>query len=283
MLTPFVGGWPTVHIVKKSQTLAAPARWRVCLATGVFLLGSLALGRAMEPPKVAQTPISADPVGDLITYSSKYATIVPLIPGPNDPKIARLVANLLERAHYSQQPLDDEMARRFLRRYLDMLDPTHSLFLQTDVDEFARFQPKLPELTLKEGSTLPAREIFARFLERVEERVEFVAGLLQSNHFEFTGSDRFGTDRKHAAWPQDAAANSGANTSATNTWRRSSTSRSPTRSSRNCRPATSACSAVGANSTATTSSSSTSPPSPKATIRIRITWARPCSKTSPLT
>jgi carboxyl-terminal processing protease len=206
MLTPFVGGWPTVHIVKKSQTLAAPARWRVCLATGVFLLGSLALGRAMEPPKVAQTPISADPVGDLITYSSKYATIVPLIPGPNDPKIARLVANLLERAHYSQQPLDDEMARRFLRRYLDMLDPTHSLFLQTDVDEFARFQPKLPELTLKEGSTLPAREIFARFLERVEERVEFVAGLLQSNHFEFTGSDRFGTDRKHAAWPQDADA-----------------------------------------------------------------------------
>jgi carboxyl-terminal processing protease len=206
MLAPFVGGWPAVNTVKKSQTLAAPVRWLVCLATGVFLLGSLALGRADEPPKVAQTRIPADPVKDLITYSSKYATIVPLIPGPSDPKIARLVANLLERAQYLQHPLDDEMARRFLRRYLDTLDPTHSLFLQTDVDEFARFQPKLAELTLKAGSTLPAREIFARFMERVEERVEFVAGLLQDNHFEFAGSDRFDTDRKHAAWPKDVDA-----------------------------------------------------------------------------
>ena len=48
-----------------------------------------------------------------------------LKPGPNDPKIAYITAKLLEIYHYSQRPLDTELAGKFFNGYIDSLDPRH--------------------------------------------------------------------------------------------------------------------------------------------------------------
>jgi len=161
---------------------------------------------SVAAPGLASQPATTDWVGDLITFSSKYQTIVPLMAGPNDPNITRLTAHVLQQTHYLRRQLDAAMSERFLHRYLEMLDPTRVHFLESDLKEFQRFVPQLTEMTLVKGETLVAREIFARFLQRVEQRVEYVAGLLRENQFDFTGEDRYQPNRKDAPHPADEAA-----------------------------------------------------------------------------
>src|ERR1041384_2199446 len=44
-------------------------------------------------------------------------------PVHNQPQIAKLTAQMLERNHYSRQPFDDSVSSKFLDRYLNTFDP----------------------------------------------------------------------------------------------------------------------------------------------------------------
>lgn len=138
---------------------------------------------------------------DLITFSSKYANVSPLPVGAYDGNVASLTAKLLKRYHYDRRGLDSALSERFLDRYFNLLDPMRIHFLKPDIAEFGRLRDRLPELTLERGDSSKANEIFARFLQRVDQRVEYVAGLLVENQFDFTGSDRHTPNRKDADWP----------------------------------------------------------------------------------
>jgi carboxyl-terminal processing protease len=120
-------------------------------------------------------------------------------------KVTQLTAQLLEQAQFAHQRLDAAMAAKFLDRYLDALDGSHELFFQSDVAEFSRFVPQLAEATVNDGDTHPARLIFERYLQRVEERATFVAKALPEEKFDFTGNDRYSYDRENAPRPSDAA------------------------------------------------------------------------------
>ncbi len=126
-----------------------------------------------------------------------------LLPGPYDSSIARLSARILVRSHYLQEELDDQKASQFLDQYLDVLDPQHMLFLQSDLQEFDPFREMLDDLTLKTGNTMPAYIIFKRFLERFHEQVDYVNTMLETNHFTFTGNGRYTFNRRKAPRPKD--------------------------------------------------------------------------------
>ncbi len=120
---------------------------------------------------------------------------------PTDGNITRLTAGLLEQSQFSHHQLDDELAARFLNRYLDSLDPTHVLFLQSDAQEFDLFRSRLPEMTRRQGDITPERAIFQRYLERLDQRGAYVTNLLQSEKFDFTGHDTYYYDREKAPRP----------------------------------------------------------------------------------
>ena len=117
--------------------------------------------------------------------------------------IARVASTLLEQIHYSQKPFDDEMSGKLLDRYFDTIDGWHMHLLQSDVAEFEVYRTKLDDLMIKAGDTRPAHLIFARMLERVEQRVAYVNELLKTEKFEFTGNDRFTPDRRKSARPKN--------------------------------------------------------------------------------
>jgi carboxyl-terminal processing protease len=127
----------------------------------------------------------------------------PLYPGPDDAKIARVAAAILERNHYLQQPLDDTVSSKFLDKYLDALDPVHMVFLQSDLAEFEQWRTQLDDMTLKTGDTSPAEIIFNRFLERFTQQVEYSTNLLATGKFEFTGDERYTPNRKEMPRPKD--------------------------------------------------------------------------------
>lgn len=127
----------------------------------------------------------------------------PLNPGPNDATTAILTARMLERAHYSQTPFNDEISSKFLDHYLNSLDPQHIFFLQSDVEEFNQWRTKLDEMTVNSGDTSPGYIIFNRFFERLRQQHTYVLGLLETEKFEFNTDDRYLLNRKDAPRPAD--------------------------------------------------------------------------------
>ena len=133
-------------------------------------------------------------------------------PRTTDGNITRLTTSFLEHSQFAHHPFDSELAGTFLDRYLDSLDGTRSLFLQTDVNEFAAYRASLAQQTREAGDTRPAQAIFARYLERMRQRVTYVADMLRTAKFDFTGHGVYSFDRKQAARPADL-------TSAKDLWR----------------------------------------------------------------
>ena len=117
--------------------------------------------------------------------------------------IATLLARILEKSHYTLHPLDNEISSKLLNRYLEVLDGQHLHFLQSDLEEFDKYRTTLDELILRRGDTRAAHQIFARFLERFEQRYAFVQEILQTEPFEFKSDDRYALSRKDVPRPKD--------------------------------------------------------------------------------
>lgn len=123
---------------------------------------------------------------------------------PDSGQVALAVARWLEQAHYSRQKLDDAMSAKLLTTYLELLDYNRLYFTQQDVDEFQKkFGTSLDDSIFR-GDLSPAQEIFARFKQRVEERVASNKKLAQKK-YDFTRKDHFQLNRQKAPWPKDQA------------------------------------------------------------------------------
>ena len=129
-----------------------------------------------------------------------------LKPGPNDPKIAYITAKLLEIYHYSQRPLDTELAGKFFNGYIDSLDPRHEHFLQSDLAEFAVYRTNLDGLTMGGHSTAdltPAFAVYERYLERFQQHSAYVNELLKQDKFKFNSDEKILIDRRHSPFPKN--------------------------------------------------------------------------------
>src|SRR5438034_11098029 len=61
-------------------------------------------------------------------------------PSETDAKIAKGVVRLLEGAHLTRHKVDEAMSKRVHQLFLENWDPTKRVYLQTDIDEFAKFE-----------------------------------------------------------------------------------------------------------------------------------------------
>lgn len=91
---------------------------------------------------------------------------------------ARQVSLLLDRAHYLEQPLDQAMGEKILAMYYDSLDPSRTLFLQSDIDEFNQKYAKTFAQRLKRGDLSAGIEVFERYRTRSNEYYDTAKTLL---------------------------------------------------------------------------------------------------------
>ncbi|MGB8340528.1 MAG: carboxy terminal-processing peptidase [Chthoniobacterales bacterium] len=119
-------------------------------------------------------------------------------------QIGLSVGRLLEEGHYTHHPLDDEISRKLLTGYLEMLDFSHLFFTQKDVDAFtAKYGTALDDDILL-GNLQPAHDIFAVFQKRVEDRVKKIKQLVKQP-MDFKTNDTVLLSRQKAPWPKDEA------------------------------------------------------------------------------
>ena len=100
---------------------------------------------------------------------------------PEQKLTTRQVAALLDRSHYLNQPLDTEMGSEILSMYIDNLDPNHTLFLQSDVDEFKEKYASDFGNRLKRGDLSAGVEIFERYRKRSNEYFEMSTRMLKTD------------------------------------------------------------------------------------------------------
>lgn len=151
-------------------------------------------------------PVAA--VGSLVVSAAAFGfrNADPLDAEATDAATTALTSKILESSQFAHQELDNKLAGKFLDRYLDTLDAAHMLFLQSDIDEFAKYRPNLAEITRQQGDSRLAHLVFKRYQQRLDQRVAFVTDLLAAGKFDFTADDTFSYDRKTAPHPADIAA-----------------------------------------------------------------------------
>ena len=114
------------------------------------------------------------------------------------------VGRLLEEGHYTHQPLNDEMSRKFLRTYLELLDFSHLFFTQQDIDSVtSKYGTSIDDDVLL-GNLKPAYEIYDLYTKRVDQRVAKVKELLKQPP-DFKNDGTIELSRQKVPWPKDEA------------------------------------------------------------------------------
>ena len=128
----------------------------------------------------------------------------PVLAKSDAEQIAISVGRLLEEGHYTHQPLTDEMSRKFLRTYLELLDFSHLFFTQQDVDALnAKYGTAVDDDILL-GNLKPAYEIYDLYQKRVDERVAKIKELLKQPP-DYKNDGTIELSRQKAPWPKDEA------------------------------------------------------------------------------
>src|SRR4051812_43644218 len=114
------------------------------------------------------------------------------------------VGRLLEEGHYTHQPLNDEMSRKFLRTYLELLDFSHLFFTQQDVDALtAKYGAAVDDDVLL-GNLKPAYEIYDLYQRRVDDRLAKIKEQLKQP-VDFKSNATVELSRQKSPWPKDEA------------------------------------------------------------------------------
>lgn len=127
-----------------------------------------------------------------------------LYPSDEQERATTLIHYFIDKFHYRDVQLDDELSERIFQRYLENLDGNRSYLMASDLEELSRYRFALDDAI--RGSNLNgAFEIFKRVRQRIEERVDHAISLLDRG-FDFTVDEDVMLDRSRAPWAADRAA-----------------------------------------------------------------------------
>ncbi len=122
---------------------------------------------------------------------------------PEDQETAKVVVDLLERGHMARPAIDDKIAVKWCDNFLKDLDPGKYYFLKADVEEFKKDGPNLDD-QIREGNIDFAKKVFARFLQRQDERYKTSLELLNQKR-DFTVDEYLSDDPEKIDYPVDQA------------------------------------------------------------------------------
>src|SRR5256885_12699580 len=131
-------------------------------------------------------------------------TVTPLLAKSDAGNVTTSVGRLLEEGHYTHQSLNDEVSKKFLKTYLELLDFSHLFFTQQDVDILtSKYATSLDDDVLL-GNLKPAYEIYDLYTKRVDDRVAKVKEQLNQSP-DFKSNATIDLSRQKALWPKDEA------------------------------------------------------------------------------
>ena len=95
----------------------------------------------------------------ILLVTSLSAILWSFIPSQKkeDPEKDKLLLDLLtmvlERGHYSPVPIDDNFSKKVYKKYLNNIDPTKRFFIQSDIEEFSKYESSIDDMILNKDLT----------------------------------------------------------------------------------------------------------------------------------
>ncbi|NOT90793.1 carboxy terminal-processing peptidase [Ferruginibacter sp.] len=118
-------------------------------------------------------------------------------------KVLRNVGILLEEGHYSPKKIDDNFSQIVLKKFTEDLDDDKSVFLQSDIESFKKFDAKIDDEI--HGSDLQSFfTVNDVYLKRRDESFTLITELL-ARPFEFTKDESVQFDRAKLSFPKNEA------------------------------------------------------------------------------
>ena len=127
----------------------------------------------------------------------------PLYPEPRHENIGELVAHFIQKSHYNQVPVNDELSSKVLDFYIENLDRNKMYLLASDVEYFERYRYQLDDV-VKSKPLDPVYEIFEVYQTRVRERLNFALAQLESEP-DYSSDLEYQFDRSEEPWASDSA------------------------------------------------------------------------------
>jgi carboxyl-terminal processing protease len=121
-----------------------------------------------------------------------------LAPEARHEKIGQLVTEFIQKSHYRQQSVDDELSSKVLDRYIESLDSNRMYLLASDIALFERYRHELDDM-VRSDPLLPVFEMFEVYRTRVRERLEHALAMLETEP-DFSVDEDYNFDRTDMPW-----------------------------------------------------------------------------------
>lgn len=128
-------------------------------------------------------------------------TVKILSPEHHMAKLDELINTLLSRYHYKKFDLNDSLSSVIFDRYIRSLDFNRSYFFASDINSFDKYRYQLDD-DFKKGNVQPEYDIYNLFLDRMNNRIDYVHELLKKG-FDFSKNESYEFKRDSADWPKD--------------------------------------------------------------------------------
>ncbi len=109
-----------------------------------------------------------------------------------DKLILELLTMVLERGHYSPIEINDDFSKKVYHKYLDNIDPTKRFFIQSDINEFSKYETSLDDMLMNKDISF-FNLTNSRLLQRMKESRKIYENLL-SKPFDYTIKESINID-----------------------------------------------------------------------------------------
>ncbi|MDZ7789211.1 MAG: carboxy terminal-processing peptidase [Xanthomonadales bacterium] len=125
-----------------------------------------------------------------------------LSPEPKHRFASRLASRFMTSYHYRSPELDEAFSERVFDQYLSALDPNRMYFTAADIEALSKYRPHMAD-SVRSADLEPAYDIFNRYIERSDERIEHALNLVEGG-FDFTIDEDYNFDRSDSPWAESA-------------------------------------------------------------------------------
>lgn len=109
-----------------------------------------------------------------------------------DKLLLELLTFVIDKGHYSPTAIDDAFSKGIYKDYIQALDPSKRFFLQSDIDEFVKYEMKIDDQINNRDLSF-FNLTYERLMERMGESKKIYKEIL-SSPFDYTIDESFNTD-----------------------------------------------------------------------------------------
>ncbi len=128
-----------------------------------------------------------------------------------DKLLLELLTFVIEKGHYDPATIDDKFSKGIYKDYIQALDPSKRFFLQSDIDEFSKYETELDDQLINKDLTFFSLT-YDRLMKRMDDSKKIYKDILNTP-FDYSIDESFNTDYEKAPYAKSA-------TELTDRWRK---------------------------------------------------------------